>query len=84
MQDPFFSGPTEGNDEAKPIEDVRYDPIRRVAKYQRWVLFALLANVIVSVLFFSDVIGEEHPLELPVSFFSTGVFFLDICDLYAG
>jgi hypothetical protein len=67
LSDPFIAGTGKG---VSSSEDVRYDPMRRVAKYQRWVLFALLANIIVSVLFLTGVIGEDHPLELPVSIFS--------------
>ncbi|NOZ39169.1 MAG: hypothetical protein GXP24_02945 [Planctomycetes bacterium] len=82
MQDPFSDEPTEGHDDASPKEDVRYDPMKRVAKYQRWVLFALLANVIVNILFFSGVIGEDHPLQLPVNLFSIVVFFFSVYAIY--
>ena len=48
------------------------EPLRRVAKYQRFVIFALLANILANIVSFATV-GQEMPIRLVVMVLSLGI-----------
>ena len=56
--------------------------MRRVAKYQRWVLFALLANFIVIALVLTGVVGEEHPLASSLNMFSFLISLFSLISIF--
>ena len=57
------------------------DKLRRVAKYQRWVLFALLANISANVLSFATV-GQELPIRLVAIAIGLGVALLAVASIF--
>jgi Mg2+/Co2+ transporter CorB len=52
--------------------DPARQPVRLVAKYQRWVIFALLGNIVTNVLAFA-MVGQDLPVRLVVMVVSLAV-----------
>ena len=53
MNDSPFQSSDDGGLEVESSSGGNREALRRVAKYQRWVIFALLANFVVNIVAFS-------------------------------
>jgi hypothetical protein len=53
-----------------------------VAKYQRWVLLAILAQVILNILFISGVLGEDNLLERLLAALSFIIAIFSVYSIY--
>ena len=82
LSSPLFSGSENGSHEEHTSEHVRYDPIKRVAKYQRWVLLALLGIVTCNVLILFGFVSKESPLALPIRLLSFAILVCAIVAMY--
>jgi hypothetical protein len=58
------------------------EKLRRVARYQRWVLFALLANFAANILMFATGSQEFIPVRLIVLIIGIGVAIFAIVSIY--
>ncbi|QEG37763.1 DUF805 domain-containing protein [Bythopirellula goksoeyrii] len=79
-----FSGDPENIERDTPSQTGdRFDEMRRVAKYQRWVLFAVLANVTLYILFIIASVNDEAPaLKFADRILSIIVFFFSIYAIF--
>ncbi|MEM8946539.1 MAG: hypothetical protein AAGD11_15305 [Planctomycetota bacterium] len=72
------------SDESKNPDsiDPRYDRLRRIATYQRWVLFSLLANIGMNVTLMMDLVPDDSPLDLAESILAVCVLIFSLFALF--
>ncbi len=73
MSESPYLPPQANSFDAPSSSDDPREPLRRVAKYQRRVIFALLATIICNIVVFLDLAGESFLLNLALLIVSLGV-----------
>lgn len=63
--------------------DPRFDRLRRIAKYQRWVLLALSANVLLNISFFMDLVPDDTSLDLVESLLAIVILLTSGFSIYS-